>query len=273
MPEGPEIRRVADRLADALVGQRLEQVSFGIPRLERHEADLTGRRVVDVTSQGKALLTRFEGGAVLYSHNQLYGRWYVCPPGRPPKTNRSLRVALHGSKRWALLYSASDVEVLEEHELRDHAFLSRLGPDLLDATTTPSAIRKRLADRRFAGRSLGGLLLDQGFLAGVGNYLRSEILFFAGLPPEARPRDLDDDERALLSRVARSVTRRSYKTGGVTEEPAYVAEAKRDGQPRRLWRHAVFARAGKPCRRCGTRIERIDVASRRLYLCPACQAR
>ena len=271
MPEGPEIAREADRIGAAVVGQTLERVRFGQTRMRRHEPDLVGVRVVSVNARGKALLTRFDDGTTLYTHNQLYGKWYVVAAGKPPRTRRTLRVALEGSQRWALLYSASEIERLDDDGLARHPYLTRLGPDLLAPGTTPARIRKQLLDPRFRNRNLGGLLLDQSFLAGVGNYLRSEILFFAGLRPDARPADLDDDQQALLARTARTVTRRSYRTRGVTELADIAKRAKAAGEPRRRWRHAVFARDGHPCRRCETTIVRFDVASRRLYLCPACQ--
>lgn len=271
MPEGPEIRRVADRLEKAIAGEVARRVAFGQARLERHADELTGRRVISIRPRGKALLTRFDNGLVIYSHNQLYGRWYTCAPHKPPRTGRSLRVAIETDKRWALLYSASDIEVMDENELAEHPFLAKLGPDLLDDDTTPTKIRKRLDDPRFRGRSLGSLLLDQSFVAGIGNYLRSEILFFAGLRPSVRPKDLKPKKRAELARVARAVIKRSYRTGGLTELAEEVKRAKAAGEKRRHYRHAVFARAGLPCRRCSTIIRRSMVASRQFYQCNMCQ--
>lgn len=271
MPEGPEIHLVADKLAKAIAGRRAERVRFGLERLEPYEGELTGRRILGVEAHGKALLTRFEGDRTLYSHNQLYGRWYVCKPGRPPKTGRSLRVAIETADQWALLYSASEIEVLHADEVPYHPFLASLGPDLLHKKTTPALIRKRLRSRRFERRALGSLLLDQHFLAGVGNYLRSEILFFSGLRPDARPKDLSDDEIQRLAATARTITKRSYRTRGVTEEADYAAQAKREGEPRRHWRHAVFARDGHPCRRCEASVRRVTSAGRRLYFCSVCQ--
>ncbi len=271
MPEGPEIRRVADQLNRAVQGKIAERVSFGQAHLEARTGEMAGRRVLSIRPRGKALLTRFEDGPVLYTHNQLYGKWVTCAPGKPPPTRRTLRVAIETADRWALLYSASDIEVLEEGELDRHPFLAKLGPDLLEADTTPRKLRKRLDAARFRRRALGGLLLDQGFVAGIGNYLRSEILFFAGLSPKLRPEDLDDEERAALARTMRAVIQRAYRTGGVTELSQLAKRARAAGEPRRFWRHAVFNRGGKPCRRCGTKIRRILVASRQLYLCRECQ--
>jgi len=271
MPEGPEIHRVADRLSGALVGQRMARVRFGLARLRGYEARLTGRCVTSVRAHGKALLTRFDSGHVLYSHNQLYGRWYVVAPGRPPRTRRSLRVALEGEARWALLYSASDIDVLNEDELKRHPFLSRPGPDVLDSRTTPAKIRRRLCSRAFGRRQLGALLLDPSFLAGIGNDLRSEVLFFSGLAPGSRPSDLGDSDLRRLARTIRAVAQRSYRTPGVTEEASYVQRARADGEPRRSWRHAVFGRRGRACRRCRTTILQATVAGRRLFACPSCQ--
>ena len=271
MPEGPEIRRAADRLHDAVAGQVAERVRLTQLHLRPRAEELCGRRILSIRPRGKALLTRFEGDLVLYSHNQLYGRWYVCAPERPPRTNRTLRASLETPERWALLYSASDIEVLYEEELGEHPFLRKLGPDLLEPETTPARLRERLLEPRFRRRSFGGLLLDQGFAAGIGNYLRSEILFFAGLRPEQRAADLDPEQLGRLTREMRRVIQRSYRTGGVTETAALAASARAASEPRRSWRHAVFGRTGANCRRCETPIQRLVVASRRLDLCPRCQ--
>ena len=98
MPEGPEIRQEADRIAKALQGKVAEEVWFAFPHLSDHAKMLQGRAVLAVESRGKALLTRFEGGWNVYSHNQLYGRWYVTARGREPETNRQLRFAVHTVK-------------------------------------------------------------------------------------------------------------------------------------------------------------------------------
>ena len=94
MPEGPEIRRAADRVAAVLVGKTIETVAFGLPRLRSFERRLQGQEVTAVETRGKAMLTRFDNGLTIYSHNQLYGRWYTMPRPRMPKTERQLRIEL-----------------------------------------------------------------------------------------------------------------------------------------------------------------------------------
>lgn len=272
MPEGPEIRREADRIAAVLEGRTARRVRFAFDALRPWERRLRGREVRAVEPRGKALLTRFAGGVNIYSHNQLYGRWYVTKPGAEPRTNRSLRVELHTDDGSAWLYSASEIEVLRDRDLDDHPYLAKLGPDVLDRSVRPGDVRRRFDDPRFARRGLGGLLLDQAFLGGVGNYLRSEILWVAGLDPTRRPVDLDDDERGALSRAALSISRRAYRTRGVTADAERVKRLRARGLPRRAFRHFVFGLDGEPCPRCESVIERLDVAGRRLYACPTCQA-
>ncbi len=272
MPEGPEIRLAADELAGALLGQRLEDVYFGLPRLAPFRDAVLDNRVVSVEPRGKALLTHFDGGLILYSHNQLYGRWYVRPRGKMPRTNRSLRVGLHTRDRSALLYSATDVELLTADTLSEHPFLARIGPDILDPALAWRELSKRLDEPRFRGRSLGGLYLDQAYVAGIGNYLRSEILFLSGMHPSRKPRELSRVERNRLARETLATARRSYETRGVTNPARWVHPLKSRGLRRNAYRFAVFGREGLPCYHCGLRIERIVVGSRRLYLCPGCQS-
>ena len=273
MPEGPEIRATADRIAAKLLNQIVDSVWFGLPRLEPFARRLAGRRLTALETRGKALLIHFENDLTLYSHNQLYGRWFVRKRESYPKTNRSLRVALHAPRASALLYSASDIAVLDPQELREHPFLSRIGPDLLSPDVTRQVVLARLRDPRFRNRAVGGLYLDQHFVAGIGNYLRSEILHFARLHPKQKPSELTAAEQRRLARETLETGRRAYEQRGVTNPPRLVAQLKKQGLKRRGYRHAVFARAGQPCYRCGTTIEKMSVASRRLYFCPVCQGR
>ena len=107
MPEGPEIRRAADKLAAAIAGQRVTKVFFAFDHLKPYASHLRGETVCHVTARGKAILTRVSNGLTLYTHNQLYGRWLITPDGKYPDSSRQLRLAIHSGARAALLYSAS----------------------------------------------------------------------------------------------------------------------------------------------------------------------
>ncbi len=156
--------------------------------------------------------------------------------------------------------------------MHEHPFLARLGPDILDESLRWQTIADRLQEKRFAGRSLASLYLDQQFLAGIGNYLRAEILFFAGLNPWAKPALLTRGQRGVLARASLSVSKRSYTTRGLTNKPALIRSLRADGLSRAQLRFAVFGRDGHQCYDCGTNIMRDSVNSRRLYFCPVCQS-
>ncbi|EED31801.1 endonuclease VIII [gamma proteobacterium NOR5-3] len=271
MPEGPEIRRAADRIADVLVDRTIEEVVFAFPELQRFGGLLTGQQVLDIETRGKALLTHFDNDYAIYSHNQLYGVWKIAKRGKMPATNRSLRLALHTATHSALLYSASDISVWAREELGMHPFLATLGPDLLSANLSWQDISERLQMPRFAGRSLSALYLDQHFMAGSGNYLRSEILFCAGLHPRRRPRDLTRAQRGALARETLKLPRRSYETGGITLPVRLAASLKKTVKGFERRRFFVFGRDGRPCYQCGDTILRDSMGSRRIYWCPTCQ--
>ena len=270
MPEGPEIRLAADKVGAAIEGRVLSRVFFAFDRLKDWEKQLTGRRVDRVDTHGKAMLIR-AGDAAIYTHNQLYGRWFTSKTLRPPQTSRQLRLGLETESGAAWLYSASAIEVLPEGAEEAYPPLARLGPDPLHDGVTAADLRARLRDKQFSGRRLAGLYLDQGFLAGIGNYLRSEILWHARVHPEIRPVDLSGARLAGLARASLLLPRRSYATRGVTRDARSAARLRKDGASRGRWRFQVFGQAGHPCPRCREPVVREDWTSRRLYRCPVCQ--
>jgi endonuclease-8 len=263
--------RLAMQVRAAVADQPLTEVWFAFAHLQRHAADLQQQQLIDVSTVGKALLLKFSNEVCVYTHNQLYGRWLFSRPDRRPDTRRQLRLALSTSERSALLYSASTIELIAAEELHAHPFIQRAGLDILSADVNDDQIVAWISQARFAGRKLGHLLLDQGFLAGVGNYLRSEILFAAGLHHACRLRDLTEDDKHKLAAAARTLFWRSVKTAGITNTADRVAQLRKAGWKRRDYRHHVFGREGQSCFICAAAICKTTVSGRRLYHCPRCQ--
>jgi endonuclease VIII len=271
MPEGPEIKRAADQIAKAIVDRPATGLFFAFDRLKPYEAIFQGQRVRSVNTKGKAMLIGFENDLSIYSHNQLYGRWFVRSAHSYPNTNRQLRLAIHNETKSALLYSASDIEVLDQAAIAVHPFLSNLGLDVLDQSTTIEQVVQRFQDKRFYRRSLTALLLDQRFLSGLGNYLRSEVLFVARVHPSLRPTDCNLEQITRLATAAIAVTQQSYQTGGITNDLQIAAQLKQQGYRRSRYRHYVFNRQEQPCFVCSTAIVKEISGGRRYYYCPTCQ--
>ncbi len=272
MPEGPEIRIAADKIEKAICPYPTTEVFFAFDHLKTFEADFTGCRVTRVETRGKAMLTHFDNGLSVYSHNQLYGKWMVRKAHNFPDTNRQLRFAIHNAKKSALLYSASDIQILSEPEIEVHPFLSKLGPDVLSSKLKPEQLQASLKDKKHYRRRLATLYLDQHFLAGIGNYLRSEILFIARLHPQRRPMDCTDDQLLKLAEVSISTAYQSYRYKGITNDLDLANQLKAKGDRYRDYRYWVFGRDQKPCYICGTPIVKERVSNRRIYFCPQCQS-
>ncbi len=271
MPEGPEIRRTADRLAEALVGRRLQRVVFHLPAPAGSESRLAGARVVAVKARSKALLTRFDNGFTLYSHNQLYGRWEIHAGSTLPPSRRQVRVVLQVRDRMAVLYSATEIALLDEAGLADHPYLSSLGPELLEETTDEALVLARLSDPRWRRRALMGLLQDQKVLAGMGNYLCCEALHKVGVHPRQRPADLSPQRLRRLAGACLALTRQSYATGGITNELQRAEALARQGAGFEERRFMVYRRAGRPCYGCGTPIVKARIGGQPAFFCPRCQ--
>jgi endonuclease VIII len=271
MPEGPEIKRAADRIAAAIIPYPVEEIWFAFEHLKHNEPLLKNQIVTALEPRGKALLIRFENGLNIYTHNQLYGKWVVRKAHSYPQTNRQLRLAIHNARRSALLYSASDIEVIEDSMLEQHPFLNRIGPDVLSDWITPTVIKQRLLDPAFQRRRFISLLLDQHFLAGLGNYLRSEIAFVAKVHPTCRPLDCSLEQIDALAEAAITIPVQSYKTGGITNSLTLVAQLKQQGYSRSQYRHWIFNREAEPCFVCASSIRKEMAGGRRYYYCPHCQ--
>ena len=264
MPEGPETHYIADRVAQALVGKPLVRVGFAPRELESYEQSLPGQRVRSVNARGKALLTRFDNGMTLYTHSQLLGYWEFGearqrPPGSP-------RVSLETATDWAALYLAPKVELWPSDGIESHPFLSKLGPDVLDPDVIAADYVARLKQTPFLKRSLATLLLQQEFAAGMGNYLRSEVLYAARLSPYRIAATLSAQEAQRLAEALLSLPRRSYRSKFKGALPAsskdYLA------QTAKSFRFKVFEREGDACPSCGGDVVMERFASRRLYYCP-----
>ncbi len=271
MPEGPEIKRAADKLAGAIQGERALLVEFAFPKLQPHAPLLTGQRILRVEPRGKAMLIHFANHQSVYSHNQLYGEWAILQHGELPRASLQLRLAIHTRRNIAALYSASAIEVWPTMFIKEHPYIAKLGVELLAKGVTQQDVLAQINQPRFACKSLAGLLLDQGFLAGLGNYLRSEILFVARLHPSKRLAELSAAQRVALAQAAFELTHQSYRTAGITNSLSIANRMKAAGDSFSSYRHWVFDRDGENCHACGGEIKRIDISGRGLYWCPHCQ--
>ncbi len=276
MPEGPEIRKAADKVGKAIINKPILKVEFGQAHLKEKETEFVGVTVEKIETYGKAMVTRFKSvdhpeGLNIYTHNQLYGRWVCCPANQVPPSNRQLRLAIYTPDEWALLYSASDIFVLNDQEVLDHPFIKKIGKDVLNLATTVDFIKDRLLSESYRNRQLGGFLTEQSFVAGLGNYLRCDILFVAKIHPSKKASELSEEQINRLGQTILDLPRQSYNTASITNDLDRVEKLLAQGSSLEDARFWTFRRDGLPCYDCGTTIVKKKMGGQACYLCENCQ--
>jgi endonuclease VIII len=273
MPEGDTIYRAARTLHRALAGHIVERFESVLPALTRVHEDtpLTGRTIERVGAAGKHMLMYFSGGHVLRTHMRMNGSWHVYRPGeRWRRARRDMRVLVATTQFEAVGFNIPVAELVLTRNLPKHDDLRRLGPDLLGEDFDRDEAIRRI--RAGGSAEIGGVLLNQHVMAGLGNVYRSEVLFSCRISPFARVQDLDDAQVACLVDTARRFLQANVtgRLAPMTTYTGYRRTTGRDDPSQRLW---VYGRARLGCRNCGTAIQvRAEGAHARLtYWCPVCQ--
>jgi endonuclease VIII len=281
MPEGDTIFRTARALHRALAGKVVTRFESVFPAITRIADDhpIVGRTIESVAARGKHLLMVFSGHLTLHTHMRMNGSWHLYPAGAPwQRPSRDMRVLVATADAVAVGFNVPIAELLTPRQLARHKALEALGPDLLDTTFDRAEAMRRIRARE--REAIGDVLLDQRAIAGIGNVLKSEILFIAGVDPFTPVTRLDDATVQRLIDVARDQlaanvldATSSYARGA----PPPLGAAWRGRRTTRsmnpnakLW---VYGRGGKPCRRCGAIIQsrKTGLDARLTYWCPDCQ--
>ena len=299
MPEGPEVQRSADTLHEALAGQTIRQLGARTKTakawLAEHPTAFEGRRVERVWAHGKHLVGSVEGGLFFHSHYLMWGRWMVVAPDDAAVAvrDRRERARVVTDDAVALLYSAPKFTVGRGDPYEEIPALPHLGPDVLpeDGPFDAAEFLRRLALQ--PERTVGAALLDQTVAAGIGNYLRAEILYLCRMDPWRLVGELDDAERQCLGETVPAVCDQAYREGGRTV-PAEVQDqmtADRDlrySPHAHTWntRHWIFRRTNLPCLTCDDYVRQKHQLTREwvdddtgetvekkriIYFCPTCQ--
>lgn len=258
MPELPEVEFAVRWLRGVAVGHRITAVgvhhrSQGRQFPPRDRARLIGRRIAAVERRGKHQLLHLDDRALLLVHFRLDGDWAEAAGAgtRPPHT----RVTLHFGRRVLALTDPRALCTVRYLRAGDDPGLD-LGPEPEDPAITPSVLRARLALRRVP---IKPLLLDQRLLAGVGNIYATEACWHARIHPATRADRLSAAEVSRLLRGLRRTLGDGHENAG------------RYHRGERAIPFEAYDRQGEPCRRCGTRIRRIEQAGRGTWFCPRCQ--
>jgi formamidopyrimidine-DNA glycosylase len=274
VPELPEVETIVRELAPHLVGRRILDVEVDWARtIEQPQEDiglfcatLRGLSIAGVTRRAKYVILELVQGDAAWGaclvHLRMSGRLVMQPTRRP----EHLRVTWHLEGDKTLYFynmrKFGRVWVTREPE----QVLSKLGPEPLSAAFTLADFEKRISQRR---GMLKPLLLNQQFIAGLGNIYVDESLFRAGLHPKRTADTLDKEDVRRLYEAIQATLRQAIAQHGTTFDGLFVRP---DGETGRQQEGLnVYGQADLPCARCGTPIERITVGQRGTHFCPVCQ--
>lgn len=274
MPELPEVETVVrDLKAAGVVGRRIVRArvfwsrTVAEPSARGFVRGVKGRRIASLDRRGKYLVIRLTGGRYVLVHLRMTGQLLFATAASRRGKHEHLTLGFDDGRelRFRDTRKFGRWWLLEDPETK----LRALGPEPLSPELTGRAFGRRLAARR---AMLKPLLLDQAFLAGLGNIYVDEALWDAGLHPRRRSDSLREEQRRKLYRSIRKVLRRGIESMGTTLGTGLTNfRTLEGGYGSNKDNLKVFHRAGQPCPRCGTAIRRMLVAQRGTHICPRCQ--
>jgi len=265
MPELPEVETIKNDLREIVLGKSITHVCVHNPRVIRQPSagafkkGLTGAKINKVLRRGKLLILELSGGKFLTIHLRMTGQ--LVYPGGTKKSR--VAFGLSGGK----VLDFNDQRLFGELRLvkdwQSLPFVRNMGPEPFDLTL--AKFKDMLSECK---SQIKPLLMDQGFICGIGNLYAAEILFRARINPERKAQSLSGQEKKSLFSAMQKILRLAIKHGG-SSVVDYVRLSGRPGGY--LAYHRVYGRAGKPCFVCKTIIKRAAQAGRGTYFCPKCQ--
>ena len=281
MPELPEVETIVRKLTrgepaeaglptyPSLIGTEITH-AWGNwqnsirPSIRAVTHTLPGHRIESLGRRGKYIVLTLRSGSnaairYLVIHLKMSGRIEVYETGYPRHKHvhftcdfdTGYTLHFQDARKFGRVYCVDDLKTVTGH----------LGPEPLEPGFTLRSFRPLIAKKT---GGLKALLLNQSFIAGVGNIYADEALWRARLHPFSRASDLDDNQVTALHKAIRAALNDGIKHNGAAIDWVYP-----EGNYQNFFR--VYGRTGQPCRRCRTPIERTLVGQRSTHFCPQCQ--
>jgi len=264
MPELPEVETIARTLRPQLIGKRIIQAdvrwarTVAAPTARKFKEQIKGQKIIEVSRRAKFLNIQLSTYNLLI-HLRMSGDLFVKQGKIKPEKHDRLIMTLAGNRslvfndtrKFGRVWLTNDIEKV----------LGRLGPEPLSGDFTPDWLYNSLRSRH---RQLKPLLLDQTFLAGLGNIYADESLHMAKLHPRALSDSVTAGQAEKLHQAIQTILQEGIRRNGASIDWVY-----RGGDFQNHFR--VYGRDGEPCLVCGTVIDKIVVGQRGTHICPNCQ--
>jgi formamidopyrimidine-DNA glycosylase len=265
MPELPEVETIARKLEPDLVGKTIKEAdlrwsrTLAAPSPKKFMEQIQGQKINEVTRRAKYFILDLSGYSLLI-HLRMSGDLFIRNSTISPETHDRLVLKLSGNK--SLIFNDTRKFGRVWLTAKPEEVLGKLGPEPLGRDFTPGWLYTALHKKH---RRLKPLLLDQTFLAGLGNIYTDEALHLAKLHPLAASYSITAKQAEALHEAIRKVLRAGIRRNGASIDWVY-----RGGEFQNYFR--VYDREGEPCPVCGTQIQKLVVGQRGTYICPQCQS-
>ena len=267
MPELPEVETIKNELSPHVIGRRFTNVivcdakPVKRPSVDEFRREVIGQNISRLERRGKYLIFRLSSDNVLIIHLKMTGTLLL----NPEQTDRYARVVFNLDDGSQLVFTdrrrLGALWLLENEQ----AVIGKLGPEPLAPEFTVETLAERLHKRQ---APIKAVLLDQGFIAGIGNMYADEALFAAKIHPLRKANSLSTQEIRKLHKAIVDVLRSAIDNKGASVD-TYKRPDGRLGTAHDNFN--VAHRGGKLCPVCGTPIQRLAVRNRGSYFCPKCQ--
>lgn len=273
MPELPEVETIVIGLRELIVGNTIHEIIVreadivAFPTVEEFKKGLYKKCIKAVDRRGKYILLRIEGQKTLVIHLRMTGRLLV-KPGKADydkhthiifKLDNELDLRFHNIRKFGRMY------LVDSDDYKPAGGLATLGPEPLSEEFTLEVFKDQINKRR---TNIKSLLLNQSFIAGLGNIYVDESLFRAGISPQRRSDTLSEKEKQELYLAIRSVLRLSIKAGGTSFSDYLNARGEKGDFQNHL---KVYQQEDEACSICGHKIIKEKIAGRGTRYCPVCQ--
>jgi formamidopyrimidine-DNA glycosylase len=264
MPELPEVETIARALKPDLVGRTIISAdlrwsrTLAIPSPSQFKKLVTGQKIVNVSRRAKYVIIHLEDYNLLI-HLRMSGDLMIRAGKIKAEKHDRLLLHLSGSKYLAFNDTRKFGRVWFTDQPEE--ILGKLGPEPLEKSFTAKWLFENLRERK---RQLKPLLLDQTFLAGLGNIYTDECLHIAKLHPLAPSNTVTKKQAEVLHDAIRAVLKDGIRRNGASIDWVY-----RGGDYQNYFH--VYDREGQPCSVCGTKIQKFTVGQRGTHVCPNCQ--
>lgn len=273
MPELPEVETIRRSLQDKIKGKTLTGVEVFLDKMvksfdvESLDAKLNGRKITRLDRRGKYLIIHLSGGLAMVIHLRMTGQLLYCSPEQ--ETPKHTHVVFHFNDERELRFvdqrQFGKVQLVPVKELNTVSGLKTLGVEPLSDDFTREYIKRELKNKRTKIKSL---LLDQTFIAGIGNIYADEALYRSMIHPERVASALNTRETARLFLAIKEVLIEGIDNRGTSIKDYIDGDGVQGTNQGNL---RVYGRNGEPCDKCGKIIEKISVGGRSSHFCPKCQ--